>query len=99
MSHNIFWFRNNLRIHDNYPLVQCIKNSTSISFVYIVNRRLRILNDEENHKNKFLIDALNQLKINLSDLGHTLNVIEGEPSVIFSSIANNTRLIKYIVKK
>ena len=99
MSHNIFWFRNNLRIHDNYPLVQCIKDSTSISFVYIVNRRLRILNDEENHKNKFLIDALNQLKINLSDLGHTLNVIEGEPSVIFSSIAKQHQINKIYCEK
>ena len=56
MSHNIFWFRNNLRINDNYPLVQCIKDSTSISFVYIVNRHLRILDGDENHKNKFLIE-------------------------------------------
>ena len=99
MSHNIFWFRNNLRIDDNYPLVQCIKNSTSISFVYIVNRHLRILDDHENHKNKFLIDALNQLKINLSDLGYELYIIEGDPSDIFSSIAKQHQINKIYCEK
>ena len=99
MSHNIFWFRNNLRIHDNYPLVQCIKNSTSISFVYIVNRHLRILDDHENHKNKFLIDALNQLKINLSDLGYELYIIEGDPSDIFSSLAKQHQINKIYCEK
>jgi deoxyribodipyrimidine photo-lyase len=94
VSHNIFWFRNNLRIHDNYPLVQCIKDSTSISFVYIANRHLRVLDGHENHKNKFLIDALNQLKINLSDLGHELYIIEGEPSDIFSSLAKQYQINK-----
>jgi deoxyribodipyrimidine photo-lyase len=99
VSHNIFWFRNNLRIHDNFPLVQCIKDSTSISFVYLVNRYLRILDGEENHKNKFLIDALNQLKINLSDLGHELYIIEGEPSDIFSSLAKQHQINKIYCEK
>ena len=99
MSHNIFWFRNNLRIHDNYPLVQCIKDSTSISFVYIANRHLRVLDGHENHKNKFLIDALNQLKINLSDLGHELYIIEGEPSDIFSSLAKQYQINKIYCEK
>ena len=98
MSHNIFWFRNNLRINDNYPLVQCIKDSTSISFVYIVNRHLRILDGDENHKNKFLIDALNQLKINLSKLGYELYIIEGEPSAIFSSLAKHHQINKIYLK-
>ena len=99
MSHNIFWFRNNLRIHDNYPLVQCIKDSTSISFVYIVNRHLRVLDGHENHKNKFLIDALNQLKINLSDWGHELYIIEGDPSDIFSSLAKQHQINKIYCEK
>jgi deoxyribodipyrimidine photo-lyase len=99
VSHNIFWFRNNLRIHDNYPLVQCIKDSTSISFVYIVNQHLRVLDGHENHKNKFLIDALNQLKINLSDLGHELYIIEGEPSDIFSSLAKQYQINKIYCEK
>ena len=99
MSHNIFWFRKNLRIHDNYPLVQCIKDSTSISFVYIVNRHLRILDGEENHKNKFLIDALNQLKINLSNLGYELYIIEGEPSDIFTSLAKHNQINKIYCEK
>ena len=99
MAHNIFWFRNNLRIHDNYPLVQCIKDSTSISFVYIVSRHLRILDDHENYKNKFLIDALNQLKINLSDVGYELYIIEGDPSDIFSSLAKQHQINKIYCEK
>ena len=79
--------------------MQCIKDSTSISFVYIVNRRLRILDGHENHKNKFLIDALNQLKINLSDLGHELYIIEGEPSDIFSSLAKQYQINKIYCEK
>ena len=99
MSHNIFWFRNNLRLHDNYPLVQCIKDSTSISFVYIVNRHLKILDGKENHKNKFLIDALNQLQTNLSELGHELYIIEGEPSAIFSSLVKRHQINKIYCEK
>lgn len=79
--------------------MQCIKDSTSISFVYIVNRHLRVLDGHENHKNKFLIDALNQLKINLSDLGHELYIIEGEPSDIFSSLAKQYQINKIYCEK
>ena len=79
--------------------MQCIKDSTSISFVYIVNQHLRILDGHENHKNKFLIDALNQLKINLSDLGHELYIIEGDPSDIFSSLAKQHQINKIYCEK
>ena len=79
--------------------MQCIKDSTSISFVYIVNRHLRVLDGHENYKNKFLIDALNQLKINLSDLGHELYIIEGEPSDIFSSLAKQYQINKIYCEK
>ena len=79
--------------------MQCIKDSTSISFVYIVNRHLRVLDGHENHKNKFLIDALNQLKINLSDLGHELYIIEGDPSDIFSSLAKQHQINKIYCEK
>lgn len=79
--------------------MQCIKDSTSISFVYIVNRHLRVLDGHENHKNKFLIDVLNQLKINLSDLGHELYIIEGEPSDIFSSLAKQYQINKIYCEK
>lgn len=79
--------------------MQCIKDSTSISFVYIVNQHLRVLDGHENHKNKFLIDALNQLKINLSDLGHELYIIEGEPSDIFSSLAKQYQINKIYCEK
>ena len=99
MSHNIFWFRNNLRIHDNGALYHCIKASATISFVYIVNPRLRILDGLENHKNKFLIDALHQLEKNLSDLGHELYIIEGEPSEIFSSILKQQQIDKIFCEK
>ena len=99
VSHNIFWFRNNLRFNDNYSLAQCIKDSTHISFVFIVNRHLKILDDDVNHKNKFLIDALSQLQIKLSSLGHVLHVIEGEPSAIFSSIAKQHKINKIYCEK
>ena len=79
--------------------MQCIKDSTSISFVYIVNRHLRVLDGHENHKNKFLIDALNQLKINLSDWGHELYIIEGDPSDIFSSLAKQHQINKIYCEK
>ena len=79
--------------------MQCIKDSTSISFVYIVNRHLRVLDGHENHKNKFLIDALNQLKINLSDLGYELYIIEGDPSDIFSSLAKQHQINKIYCEK
>ena len=60
---------------------------------------MRILDDHENYKNKFLIDALNQLKINLSDVGYELYIIEGDPSDIFSSLAKQHQINKIYCEK
>ena len=87
MTHNIFWFRNNLRLEDNYALNECIKNSQKISFIYIINPNLRTIKNDLTSKDKFIIQGLLNLKINLKKRGHRLHIFYGNPKQIFNQIS------------
>ena len=87
MTHNIFWFRNNLRLEDNYALNECIKKSQKISFIYIINPNLRTIKNDLTSKDKFIIQGLVNLKTNLNKRGHRLHIFQGEPRQVFNQIS------------
>ena len=87
MTHNIFWFRNNLRLEDNHALNECIKKSQMISFIYIINPHLRTIKNKLTSKDIFIIQGLLNLRTNLNNKGHRLHIFYGEPKEVFNQIS------------
>ena len=75
----IYWFRNDLRLHDNLSLNLALKKSDEILFVYIHD----IANEKNSpwgfkkmgeHRKLFLSQGLNELNQSLEKYAHSLNL-------------------------
>jgi deoxyribodipyrimidine photo-lyase len=97
MSNVLFWFRNDLRLHDNEALFRAAQKGVVIP-VYVIDTRL--LKDTflgfkrtGQFRLKFLLESLADLKRNLQSIGSDLIVKVGIPENILFDLA-----VKYEVE-
>ena len=90
----IFWFRNDLRLHDNEALYQAAKNSYEIVPVYVFDprqfettrlgfRRTGAL------RAQLIIQSVTELRNRLKDMGADLLIRIGEPEKIIEQLADD----------
>jgi deoxyribodipyrimidine photo-lyase len=83
----VFWFRRDLRFHDNRGLYEALKKSTAVLPVFIFDRNiLDQLSDKKDKRIAFIGHALEQLNNKLSKAGSSLLVFYDEPLKAFESI-------------
>ncbi|CAH0996615.1 Cryptochrome DASH [Emticicia aquatica] len=91
MQNIIFWFRNDLRLHDNEALIEATKAGNVIP-VYIFDER-QFLNTPLGFKRtgafrtKFLIESVENLRTNLQSIGSDLIIKIGKPEEILTKMA------------
>lgn len=88
----LVWFRNDLRIHDNETLFKASQQNSNIIPVFIFDPRwFRMLDlgfkKTEIRRTKFLIEAVQNLRENLSKIGSNLIVRIGKPEEILPQLA------------
>jgi deoxyribodipyrimidine photo-lyase len=77
---NIFWFRRDLRLHDNAGLYHALKSGVPVVPIFIFDKN--ILNDLEDKKDRrveFIHSALEQIQQQLLEKGSSLEVYNGYP--------------------
>ncbi|MEJ7769653.1 MAG: deoxyribodipyrimidine photo-lyase [Chitinophagaceae bacterium] len=92
---NIFWFRRDLRLHDNAALYHALKQNRPVVPVFIFDTL--ILDDLENKADRrveFIHAALQEIQSKLISMGSSLEVYHGTPLEIFEGL-----LKKYTVEK
>lgn len=105
MKKNIYWFRNDLRLHDQPILKQFEKNEQTLLLpVYCFDERWFANNKlgfpkTGSIRTKFLIEAVNKLKSNLQKLGSDLLIIYGKTEEVISDIANKFRADEVYAEK
>ena len=85
MKPAILWFRRNLRLTDNLPLIEAAGAGHPIVPVYIVDAQ-----DEGGASRWWLHHSLEKLDATLKDLGGSLVLREGEPAAVLEDIAAQT---------
>jgi deoxyribodipyrimidine photo-lyase len=90
----LYWFTNDLRLQDNITLNAVCRESASIAFIYVFNPLwLTPKNYHQRfvgqHPLTFIIQSLHDLELQLRALGHTLYIIEGNPSVEIPSLVQD----------
>lgn len=89
-SVTIFWFRRDLRLHDNAGLYHALKKGPSVQPVFIFDKNiLDELEDKSDARVQFIYDALLKLQSTLLAMGATLNVRFGTPKEVFSDLLND----------
>jgi deoxyribodipyrimidine photo-lyase len=91
MQNILFWFRNDLRLHDNEALIQATKAGNVIP-VYIFDER-QFIDTPLGFKRtgalraKFLIESVENLRLNLKKIGSDLVIKIGKPEEILAKMA------------
>ena len=91
MKRALVWFTSDLRWHDNQALFEAITENEEILFCYCWNETF--MNSEQlasrrvgNHRKRYLIQALIQLKKTLHEKGGKLLVLKGNPGSVLGEI-------------
>jgi deoxyribodipyrimidine photo-lyase len=89
-SITLFWFRRDLRLHDNKGLFEALKNSASVLPVYIFDTEiLSQLPDKKDKRVSFIHHALIKLQAALVTMGSSLLVLHGKPVEIFEKLSSS----------
>ena len=84
---NIFWFRRDLRLHDNAGLYHALKGSKPVVPIFIFDTNiLDELEEKDDRRLAFIYETLEKMQSQLVKLGATLDVRHGRPDEVFSSL-------------
>ena len=84
---NIFWFRRDLRLHDNAGLYNALKSNNPIVPIFIFDTNiLDKLEDKADRRVEFIHAALEELQLQLIKIGSSLEVYYGIPILIFKTL-------------
>ncbi|MDD2810204.1 DASH family cryptochrome [Rhodoferax sp.] len=95
MTTLIYWFRNDLRLHDNPALTQACAQASAVLPVYCLGSASATHNGEPRwgvmqpsvHRQRVLLDSLQDLDAQLRRLGSALTVLYGAPGEMLPKLA------------
>ena len=95
MKKGLYWFTNDLRLHDNLALDSLLLTCQKIIFLYVVDPRWFESNNYYqqpigHHRWLFIQQSIADIEQQLKKYGHSLHIIEGQPEkVIPDMLADN----------
>lgn len=90
---NIFWFRRDLRLHDNAGLYHALKQGKSVVPIFIFDRNiLDDLEDRNDRRVEFIHTSLQQIQNLLAVVGSSLDVRYGYPDEIWSQLLKDYKI-------
>ena len=89
---SIFWFRRDLRLHDNHGFFQSLKQSESVLPIFIFDTAILDKLRTNDKRVSILFDRLKTLNQELEKIGKKIHVLHGNPIDIFESLLETTTL-------
>ncbi len=104
MKRAIFWFKTDLRLHDNESLVKSISRSDEILPVYCFDERQFQqttfgFRKTGSFRAKFIWEAVADLDKNLKEIGSGLLILVGKPEIEIPKIAKDYKIFKVFSKR
>ncbi len=103
MENVLFWFRNDLRLHDNAALSEAIGRGKILPVYIFDDRELNQTNfgfkKTGDFRLKFLIESLENLKTNLKTLGADLIIKIGRPETVLFELAKKYEINRIVCTK
>lgn len=83
----VFWFRRDLRLHDNAGLYYALKDNKRVMPLFIFDTViLHELNNRADARIHFIHQSLAHLKKSIEETGSSLLVLHGDPKVLFKQL-------------
>jgi deoxyribodipyrimidine photo-lyase len=84
---SIFWFRRDLRLHDNAALYHALKSGNPVLPIFIFDKNiLDKLEDKKDRRVEFIYKTMEEIHTELKKLGSTVVVKYGMPEEIFPKL-------------
>lgn len=84
---NVYWFRRDLRFHDNNGLHHALQNDSSLLPIFIFDKHiLDKLEDKDDARVDFIHQTIDALKQELESIGSSLKVFYGYPEDAFDEL-------------
>ena len=84
---SLFWFRRDLRLHDNHGLYQALTQSGSVLPIFIFDPNiLETLQDQADKRVTFIHQTLAELQAQLKEAGSSMLVLHGYPLTAFEKL-------------
>ena len=91
-SISIFWFRRDLRLHDNKGLYHALKNSENVIPLFIFDTDIIDSLPENDARVEFIYNSVKQMQNELRKRHRNMLVIKGKPLDIFEKIATDYQI-------
>jgi deoxyribodipyrimidine photo-lyase len=93
MKLNIMWFRRDLRLYDNAALYHALKSSEPVLPIFIFDKNiLDDLEDKHDRRVEFIHAAVEEMQMQLVELGSTMEVFYGHPEKIFKQLLDDHKI-------
>ncbi|XOV80105.1 MAG: DASH family cryptochrome [Aestuariibacter sp.] len=97
LKRGLYWFRHDLRLHDNPALVRFCAEVDEAMFVFVIDPRwFKSGHYQSAHMGvfrfQFLMESLHALKLQLNDLGQDLLVVSGYPVQVLSDLVQQREI-------
>src|SRR6218665_3311870 len=90
---SVFWFRRDLRLHDNAGLYHALKQGDPVLPLFIFDTTiLDRLEDKQDRRVDFIHQALAHLQEQLAGLGSGLKVVHGTPKNVFAQLVKEQEI-------
>lgn len=92
---NIFWFRRDLRLHDNAGLYHALKSKNPVLPIFIFDKNiLDKLENKADRRVEFIHAALEELQLSLAKMGTSLEVFYSTPLQAFLELISKYKIEK-----
>lgn len=89
----IFWFRRDLRLHDNAGLYHALKSGYKVVPVFIFDTEiLDKLEDKQDRRVAFIHDTLKGMQRRMEAMGSTLHVLHGKPAQCYEQLLKSYKI-------
>ena len=100
----LVWFRNDLRIADNYSLSKAISENDQVIAIFCFDPRSFEISEfgfrkTNRYRAKFLLETVSELKENLDKLNITLHVYHQKPEEVVLNLVNKYKVNKIYLQK
>ena len=85
----LFWFRRDLRLHDNHGLYEALKNNDSVLPIFIFDQQIIDSLPKKDARVEFIYEQLIKINTTLKSYGSQLAIFNGTPETIFSQLLSD----------
>ena len=90
---SIFWFRRDLRLHDNVGLFHALQSEEKILPIFIFDTEILHKLPKDDARVSFIHNELNKMNEHLKSIGKQINIYHGTPKEIFQSLVEEHDLV------